>query len=72
MQVMTAVLPDHPETVIEATDADLHAAIAGALERAACTWDELVTQGQSGRFDSIRARLAWIAISDLGDLAQHG
>jgi DNA mismatch repair protein MutH len=48
-----------------ATPADLRAAIEHALERAGCTFDELAAQAKAGRFDSMRARLAWVAIGDL-------
>jgi hypothetical protein len=64
---MTALLePD--SSVVVADAADLRAAIAGALERAGCTFDELADQARSGDFNSIQARLAWVAIGDLYDV----
>lgn len=48
-----------------ATRADLRAAIEHALNRAGCTFDELAEQARTGNFDSIHARLAWVAIGDL-------
>ena len=65
---MTAVLPEYPY-VIEATEDDLRVALKNALARAGCTYDELAAQARTGRFDSIRARMAWVAIGDLGYLA---
>lgn len=64
---MTALLePD--SSVVVANAADLRSAIAGALERAGCTFDELADQARSGDFNSIQARLAWVAIGDLYDV----
>jgi len=60
---MTAVM--EPEDVMVATSADLHAAVKNALERAGCTFEELAHQAQTGQFNSIQARLAWVAIGDL-------
>lgn len=48
-----------------ATRADLRAAITHALGRAECTFDQLAQQARTGNFDSIQARLAWVAIGDL-------
>jgi hypothetical protein len=48
-----------------ATRADLRVAIEHALSRAGCTFDELARQARTGNFDSIQARLAWVAIGDL-------
>ncbi|GAB38664.1 hypothetical protein GOSPT_048_00440 [Gordonia sputi NBRC 100414] len=61
---MTAVL--EPDGAVEvASAADLHAAIDNALRRADCTFDDLARQAREGRFESMRARLAWVAIGDL-------
>jgi hypothetical protein len=54
-----------PREVEVATPDDLRAAINNALDRAGCTFDELAAQAKKGRFDSMRARLAWVAIGDL-------
>lgn len=64
---MTAVLPDRPD-VVEATDEDLREAVHHALTRAGLTFEELEEQALSGHFESIEARLAWVAIGDLGHL----
>ncbi|ORW03271.1 hypothetical protein [Mycobacterium kyorinense] len=48
-----------------ATPNDLRAAIDHALARAGCTFDELAEQAKTGHFESMRARLAWVAIGDL-------
>ena len=61
---MTAVM--EPENEVEvATPDDLREAIRVALERAGCTFDELVEQARSDRFDSLAARVAWTVIGDL-------
>ncbi len=57
---MTAVA--EPGPVLIAGPEDTKVAIANALRRADCTFDELAQQAATGRFDSLRARLAWIAI----------
>lgn len=61
---MTALIePD--DTVVVAKAADLRSAVANALSRAHCSFDDLATQARTGNFDSIQARLAWVAIGDL-------
>jgi hypothetical protein len=55
-----------------ATPDDLRAAIDHALARAGCTFDELAEQAKTGHFDSMRARLAWVAIGDLYGLEDLG
>ncbi len=62
---MTAVLPDDRPDVIEADDNDLCAAVDRALSRSGYTFSELAEQARTGRFESVRARLAWVAIGDL-------
>lgn len=62
---MTAVVEQPSDDVVLAAAEDLDAAVAHALERAGCTVDELLAQARSGRFTSIRARLAWVAVGDL-------
>lgn len=57
---MTAVI--EPGAVLIAGPEDTKLAIANALRRAGCTFDELAEQAKTGRFESLRARLAWIAI----------
>ena len=64
---MTAVA-DQPD-VVEATEADLRRALKRALKRAGVTYAELAEQAKTGRFESVQARLAWVAIGDLGELA---
>lgn len=68
---MTAIMePDN--TVVVADAADLQSAVKNALRRAGCSFDELARQAETGSFDSIQARLAWVAIGDLYgvDIAQ--
>ncbi len=57
------------EYVMEATEEDLRIAVARALEHCGLTWDELEAQGRSGDFESVSARIAWVAVGDLGHLA---
>jgi hypothetical protein len=66
---MTALTPDRHDNVLHASEADLAAAIAGALSRSGFTYAQLARQARSGDFESIRARLAWVAIGDLKDKA---
>lgn len=61
---MTAVLPDRPE-VVEASEDDLRVAVGHALARSGFTFDQLAEQARTGQFESVRARLAWVAIGDL-------
>lgn len=65
---VTAVLPDRPD-VVEADQADLRRGVKKALQRSGFTFEELEEQARTGRFASIQARLAWVAVGDLGDLA---
>lgn len=45
---------------------DLKRAVSNALRRAGCmSFDELAQQAKAGHFQSMRARLAWVAIGDL-------
>jgi hypothetical protein len=55
--------------VTEATEADARQGVRKALRDSGHTFEELAEQAKSGRFDSLRSRLAWLAISDLGPLA---
>lgn len=66
---MTAVLPDRP-ALIEPSEEDQRVAVGHALERAEVTFEELQSQAMAGRFDSLRARLAWMAVKDLGHLTR--
>jgi hypothetical protein len=61
---MTRALSRRKEVEIASAD-DLRAAVDHALARAGCTFDELAEQAKTGHFDSMRARLAWVAIGDL-------
>lgn len=62
---MTAVAERPESDVVEATAADLEIAVQNALGRADLTFDELADQARTGDFESVRARLAWVAIGDL-------
>lgn len=61
---MTAVLEPEGAAIV-ATGTDLRTAVENALARLGCTFDELARQAETGEFDSIQARLAWVAIGDL-------
>ncbi|MDN5917486.1 MAG: hypothetical protein L0I76_20720 [Pseudonocardia sp.] len=65
---MTATLPDRPN-VEEANEQDLRAAVQHALARSGFTFDELSEQAARGQFETVRARMAWMAIGDLKHLA---
>lgn len=65
---MTATLPERPDVEV-ASEQDLRVAVAHALDRAGLTFDQLADQARTGRFESVRARLAWVAIGDLERLA---
>jgi hypothetical protein len=67
---MTSVVHDR-ELVLEATQDDLREAVNAALKRADCTFGQLAKQAKTGDFDSMRALLAWVAVGDLGDLAER-
>ena len=49
--------------VQDANAEDITAAINRALAEAGLTLDELVAEGQSGRFSSEEARMAWWVVS---------
>jgi hypothetical protein len=68
-QTMTAVAREEDDTVVPATEEDLRQAVRGALQRCGLTYQQLAEQARTGRFSSVRARLAWVAIGDLGHLA---
>jgi thymidine phosphorylase len=61
---MTAV-QNQGSTVVAASAADVRKARARALRVAGLTLDELESQARTGHFDTIEARLAWIAISGI-------
>jgi len=61
---MTEALSRRKKVEIASAD-DLRAAVDNALARAGCTFDELAAQAKTGHFDSMRARLAWVASGDL-------
>lgn len=51
-----------------ATPEELRVAVASALSRAGVrTFAELEAQARAGRFDSVQARMAWVAVSTLGE-----
>lgn len=57
--------------VVKASRRDLRAAVKSAEKRSGFTYDQLAAQAQAGRFATVRARQAWVAVGDLGDLAQR-
>jgi hypothetical protein len=50
---------------VQASPADARKARAHALRVAGLTLDELESQARTGHFETINARLAWIAISGI-------
>jgi len=52
-----------------ATEADLRIAVKNALDHCGLTYEQLEAQAKSGDFDSVRARIAWVAIGGLEGLA---
>lgn len=67
---VTAVLPGRAK-VVKANDADLREAVKHALDRSGCTFEQLAEQAKTGHFDTVRARMAWVTIADLKDLADR-
>lgn len=56
-----------PEELTPASPADLRIAVAEALRQAGCnSFADLEAQARSGHFASTRARMAWVAIGNLG------
>ena len=50
-------------------ESDAREAIENALDAAACTWEELEQQAESGRFSSDIAQRAWFVVSSLAEPA---
>jgi hypothetical protein len=50
--------------VVEATEAEAQEAVRDAVRRSGVSADELLRQGRAGRFETLRARLAWVAVGD--------
>jgi hypothetical protein len=65
---MTSVLSGHPD-VIEPTEDELREGMRRALKRSGFTYAQLAEQARTGRFKSLEARLTWMAVRHLGDLA---
>jgi hypothetical protein len=57
-------------SVVEASEDDLRLAVKRALDRCGLTFSELEAQARTGRFETLEARRAWVAIGDLGHLAE--
>lgn len=64
-----ALTADWEPDVLVASDDDLRSAVRSALARLDLTYAELADQARKGRFQSERARIAWMAIRDLGDFS---
>lgn len=65
---MTATLPERPDVIVADED-DLREAVRRTLERSGLSFEELAEQARTGNFKTVRARMAWVAIGDLGELA---
>lgn len=59
------VLHETDEVTVDeiVTPEDMRAAYRSALELAGCSMAELRRQGRTGHFDTLNARLAWMALS---------
>lgn len=62
---MTTMQDRESVLVEEASDEDLRCARESALASAGTSMEELTRQAATGRFESIRARLAWIVLSGI-------
>jgi hypothetical protein len=51
--------------VFDATEEDTQVALRHALERSGYDLESLTEQARTGRFESVKARLAWVAMGDL-------
>ena len=60
---MTATAHSERPEVVEATDAQLRRAVKKAQKQSGYTYDELAAQARTGRFKSMRARMAWMGCS---------
>lgn len=67
---MTAVT-DLGSSVMVASQDDLRRAVRRALARCGMSFAELASQARKGRFETTEARRAWVAIGDLGHLADR-
>jgi hypothetical protein len=64
---MTAAAPvDPPDAYVEvASSEDVQRAVRRSLDELGLTYEQLERQARRGRFQSNRARLVWMAISDV-------
>lgn len=68
---MTAAAHDPYPHVIEASDSELRKSISKAEQQSGYTYDQLAEQARTGRFESFKARLAWVAIGGLREIVEH-
>jgi hypothetical protein len=61
-------LSERPDVIVADED-DLREAVRRTLERSGLSFEELAEQARTGNFETVRARMAWVAIGDLGELA---
>lgn len=66
---MTSILESDKSPVYEATEDDMRAALEDAVEKSGFSYHELEKQAEAGHFESLRARMAWVAIGNLGRFA---
>ena len=60
---MTSLLEKvQPTSVAHASRRDADKAVRDALRRAGMSAPELLAEGRAGRFSSLRARMAWVAV----------
>ena len=61
---MTVCSAEHDDIeVIVLSDDDVREAVANALAKAGCTWEELQRQAAEGRFESHIAHNTWFVVS---------
>lgn len=65
---MTALAYGQYDNLAVASPADLRESIRNAEKRSGFTYDQLAAQARAGRFETFRARLAWIAVGGLREL----
>jgi hypothetical protein len=52
-----------------ASEQDLRLAVKRALDDIGMTFDQLAAEAEAGHFSSEQARMTWMALRDLADLA---
>ena len=66
---MSAAAHEPYPHVTVATDGQLRESIRRAEKRSGFTYDQLAEQARTGRYKSFQARLAWLAVGGLREIA---